>query len=103
MQHLTAAAIALTAKRNGIPEHLIEGLSRYVTHGYRPGHFLSAVLENDLMEAMRRGDLDSRAGLFALCSVIDNDLPAACHGSVKRVAAWIETGGTRHFDLRRGA
>jgi hypothetical protein len=83
-------AFATRAKARRVPEHLIEGLALYVAHGFRPGSFLEAVLANDLMDAVKRGDDDSRAGLVALCIFIDNDLPALCHGSRERVAAWME-------------
>jgi hypothetical protein len=99
---MTYEGIVSLCKRNGVPEHLAWGLAHYVfTRGYSPGPFLKAVLENDLLEAMRLSDYDNRACLYGLCSVIDNDLPPACHGSAKRVAAWVENGGLRQFDRER--
>jgi hypothetical protein len=73
----------------GVPVHLVGGFARYVFQGLPPGHFLTAVLENDLMEAMSRADEKSRAGLFALCSFIYNHLPQTAWGSPERVETWI--------------
>lgn len=76
-----------------VPEHLRGGLSRYVMQGIRPGHFLTAVLEHELFDAMGRADENSRAGLFDLVSYIYNECPGGCHGSRERVNAWIGAGG----------
>jgi len=78
-----------------VPEHLRGGLQRYIEQGIKPGDFLTAVLENDLMEAMGRGDLASLAGLFGLCGWLYNEAPAACHGSEAKVRKWIEDTPTR--------
>lgn len=98
MALITAALVTMIAKRNGVPDHLIDGVAGYVTLGHRPGSFLLAVFENDLFEAVRRADPVSSAGLVALACFIDNSLPAACHGSRERVAAWIAHGGMRQFE-----
>jgi hypothetical protein len=90
LPHDDTDAIEARARACGVPEHLVEGLALYVAHGFRPGSFLQAVLANDLMDAVNRGDEDSRAGLVALCVFISHALPAQCHGSRERVAAWIE-------------
>ena len=78
---------------SGVPDHLRDGLIRYITNGTHPGHFLRAVLEHDLFESMARADLDSRAGLFGLVCFIYNSAPAGCHGNRERVEAWMEAGG----------
>ena len=82
-----------------VPPHLRDGLARYIRHGTPPGHFLRAVLEHELFEAMARGDEESRAGLFGLVSYIYNHAPIGCHGSPTRVAAWIEAGGFAGKDV----
>jgi hypothetical protein len=72
----------------GVPERLHGGLVRYLVHGMQPGHFLTAVLENDLAEAMGRADESSRASLFALVSFLYNDAPSTAWGSPSKVASW---------------
>ncbi len=61
---------------------------RHVEHGIEPGGFIEAVLENDLKEALGRGDLESLANLFAIVSFCYNDIPAGAWGSPKKVQAW---------------
>jgi hypothetical protein len=73
----------------GVPEHLHGGLVRYLVHRLQPGHFLTAVLENDLREAMGRADEQSRAGLFQIVKFLYNDAPSICWGSPERVQQWL--------------
>lgn len=74
----------------GVPEHLHGGLVRYLVQHIQPGHFLTAVLENDLREAMGRADDVSRAGLYSIVLFLYNDAPAPCWGSPEAVAAWLK-------------
>ena len=46
-----------------IPKRIIEALERYEQGGVLPGHFLQAVLSNDLYRALCRADDDSYAAL----------------------------------------
>jgi len=71
-----------------VPEHLREGLARYVIHGIVPGSFLSAVLGNDLHGAIRYGDDDSLAGIKPIITFLYNSTPAACFGSALRRDEW---------------
>lgn len=75
--------------RHGVPEHLHEGLTRYVEHQIRPGSFLRAVLENDLHGAFSHGDPAAIAGLGGLVRWLHNCAPAACWGSPERVRDWL--------------
>lgn len=65
------------------------GIDNYVEHGVPTGSFLRAVLENNLMEAMGRADLDNRACLFTICDYIYNNTPSDCHGSPQKVKDWL--------------
>ena len=73
-----------------IPENIKYSLDLYVNHYIQPGHFLTAVLENNLFEAFARADLNSRAALFDICGYIYNDIPGSCWGSPERVKEWLE-------------
>lgn len=73
-----------------VPEHLREGLVRYLEEHIQPGHFLMAVCSNDLSEAMGRADVESRAGLFELCSYLYNFAPTPAWGSKRAVEAWLK-------------
>lgn len=74
-----------------VPEHLHGGLIRYLTSGIPPGHFLTAVLENNLAESFSRADENSRAGLFNLVRFLYNDVPSTAWGSRAKVDAWMAT------------
>lgn len=76
-------------KKAGVPEHLREGLVRYLVHRIKPGHFLTAVLENDLHEATGRGDIESLAGLLAIGVFLENYAPRDAWGSPKHVDRWL--------------
>lgn len=39
-----------------LPVHIRGGAKRYIEHGVRPGSFLTAVIRNDLIHAMRYAD-----------------------------------------------
>lgn len=70
-------------------------LRRYIEDGYPTNHFLRAVLENDLMEALARADDANFAALEAYCAWLRTYAPAASHGTPDRVAAWIARRGLR--------
>ena len=73
-----------------LPEHMREGMQRYVEHGQRPGKFLNAVLENDLMAALGYADSRNLPRLYDFGSFLYNKVPTACYGSPEKVTAWIK-------------
>jgi hypothetical protein len=75
---------------SGLPEHMQDGTRLYVEHGLAPGSFLTAVICNDLREAMSRADDINRARLFDIVSWFYNEAPAPCWGSPEKFAAWVE-------------
>lgn len=83
----------------GVPDHLIDGLLNYIIHGVPTGGFLTAVLENNLMEAFGRADIESALGLRHVCAFLYNHAPAGCYGNPMRVEAWIQM----HADRREAA
>lgn len=72
-----------------IPVPMLESLQWYVTDGRRPGHFLTAVLSNDLKNACARADDVNIALLPVYVAYLYNDAPANCWGSYAMVDAWI--------------
>lgn len=70
-----------------VREHIKEALSAYAFAGHRLGDFLTAVVSNDLMNAMGRADSYNRATIFQITSYIYNELPSTCWGSPEKVAA----------------
>jgi hypothetical protein len=72
-----------------VPEHLRDGLRRYVDEHLLPGQFLTAVLANDLFDALGRADIKSRAGLYDVVAFLYNHAPGGCYGNAERVSRWI--------------
>lgn len=75
---------------NYVPEHLRPGLARYLEEGIRPGSFLSAVLENDLLGAVMYADDVSRAAIPNVVRYLANHAPASAWGSPMAVSQWIK-------------
>ena len=74
--------------RSRIPGHLLAGIDRYIDHGYLPGGFLQAVLENKLKEAFERADTTSLAAMHDIVKYLYNFIPMAAWGSPERVTEW---------------
>jgi hypothetical protein len=71
-----------------VPGHLWGGFARWVLFGVVPGHFLQAVIKNDLFGAMGRADDGSKAGLPQLCMAFYNYTPAGCFKSSDALKDW---------------
>lgn len=81
------------AARSGIPEHMRTGVALYIVHGTPPGSFLTAVLSNDLMEAMGRADDVNLRSLPAYGRFLYNEAPSACFRSAECMKTWVTRGG----------
>ncbi len=73
-----------------IDSAVLEGLCRFAVDGIRPGGFLTAVLENNLLESMKYADVENFAALREVVTFCHQELPAPCWGSRKKVNAWID-------------
>jgi len=73
----------------GIPGGMQGGLIRYFENRIPPGDFLTAVLENDLMEAFGRADLENQHCMKAYCTWLYNEAPMGSHGSKAAVTNWL--------------
>lgn len=73
-----------------VPPATLDGLVRYATEHSPVGGFLTAVLSNDLMEAVSRADHHNAPRIADICRFIHWCLPARCHGSRERVTKWLE-------------
>lgn len=89
----TASELRDALARLRVPHNLQEGLQAYVLTGRPVGNYLTAVLENDLLEAVSRGDDASLAGLKPTVQLLYNYTPRNCWGSRDKVSAWIAQGG----------
>ncbi len=79
---------SLAASR--IPENLHGGIMRYIVHGIKPGGFLSAVFENDLMEAFGRADTQSQACMHHIIGWVYNHCPRAAWGTPDAIERWMK-------------
>ena len=104
------AVLALAGLEGGSPpRRILEALARYAELRIQPGSFLTAVLENNLAEALLTADDESLAALPEINRLIARRLPALCYGSREKVKAWLDserdvtTGAWRNNLLRKAA
>lgn len=74
----------------GVPEHMHDGIVLYLLHGYQPGSFMTAVLENDLKEACMRADDENRRAIYQHVAFLYNYAPSNAWGSPARVADYMQ-------------
>jgi hypothetical protein len=63
-------------------------LERYLFAGIVPGHTLTAILSNNLTEALMRADEETRENLLPIVLHLYNELPGDAWGSPEKVKAW---------------
>ena len=83
-----------------IPEYMRDGMTRYIKRGIPPGSFLTAVLSNDLMGALRKADDTNINAMPAYGRFLYNYAPAGCYGSPDAVDRWVKKGGTEGIERR---
>ena len=71
-----------------IPEHMRDGLALWIDRGVMTGHFMTAVMSNDLMGAFERADDMNIAAMRNWCVFLYSHAPRGCFGSPERVAEW---------------
>lgn len=76
-----------------IPTHMHDGIYNWIKYGYAPGDFLTAVLKNDLMEAMGRADEVNRLAMWDWCTYLYSYAPRGCFGSPASFSEWRKRGG----------
>lgn len=76
-----------------IPDYMQNGLVEYIMLGRPTGHFLAAVLENKLKEAVNRADDLNQARLVNYVKFLHNHAPNGCYGYEGVMSYWRERGG----------
>ena len=71
-----------------LPGHMRDAMQLYIEHGIKPGSFLTAVLENNLVTAFGKADHINRDRLFEYCNFLWNELPSNSWGSPEKVDEW---------------
>ena len=72
-----------------IPDHMMDAIALYIDHHIPPGGFLTAVICNDLREAVGQADSQNINLLPAYVSYFYNEAPSDCWGSRERMTAWL--------------
>ena len=72
-----------------IPEHMQAALVRYVNEHIRPGDFLTAVICNDLRDAVGRADDININLLRVYVQWFYNVAPGYCWGSAQKMENWL--------------
>jgi hypothetical protein len=86
-----------------LPEHMLDGIKRYVLYGMPVGDFLTALFENNLMEVYKRADETNIRLISEYCLLLYNAVPVKCRGSRIAVTDWIELGGLNGLIIRAEA
>ena len=72
-----------------LPDYMQGAARRYVENRLPPGHFLTAVLCNNLVDAAMHADSTNRECLYDYACWLYNDLPGNCWGDPETVAHWL--------------
>jgi len=79
----------ITIKYHLLPDQFRFGAEHWIEHGTKPGGFLSAVIENDLLSALGMADDHmTRDDIRAIALWFHWQAPSDCHGSHEKIAAW---------------
>jgi len=71
-----------------IPPRMLYAIEYYVKEGRIPGHFLQAIIKNDLRDAVSRADDENLKNLAAYVGYFYNETPGTCWGSEKHMLDW---------------
>jgi hypothetical protein len=74
-----------------IPEHMMGGIRRYVDDRIKPGKFLTAIICNDLSDAVGRADDENLKNLPAYVAYFYNEAPSDSWGSKEKMNDWLGT------------
>ena len=85
--------MTFNANNYNLPNHMADGLNRYINHGISGGSFMTAVLENNLVQAFNRADEFNTVCMREWANVLYNYLPRNAWGNPEAVRLWIASGG----------
>lgn len=81
--------VEFTGQYEAIPQHMQEAIRRYIVQGLAPGHFLSAVIKNDLRGAVNYADAVNLPLIKLYVQWFYNVAPGNCHGSPEVMKEWM--------------
>ncbi len=71
-----------------IPDNTLHEVNAWIDSARPCGHFVSAVLRNDLREAVERADMLCLRAIPAIVAYLVNVAPVGCWGSPEAVRTW---------------
>jgi len=72
-----------------VSDDILASINRYALHHERRGHFLTAVLENNLLEALGRADPENEKVIHQIVCYCYNEIPSSSWGSADKVKSWL--------------
>ena len=75
-----------------IPARIMPGIQRYIHERIKPGRFLTAVICNNLSDAVGQADDENLENLPAYAAYFYNEVNSNCWGSKKKMKEWLEGG-----------
>ena len=85
---MNAPIAGYTFRGFSIPDYMADALALWINEGIPPGSFLTAVLENNLSEAVGCADENNMRAIPAYVGYLYNEAPRGCWGSVENVGRW---------------
>ena len=89
--------MAYTFRHWMIPDRMMGAITRYIEQGVPPGDFLTAIIENNLSEAIGRADNENMANIPAYVAYFYNEAPGPCWGSPEKRRAWLRAKQEEHL------
>lgn len=77
------------AEYSRIPESILRSIYGYIEYRQATGHFLNAILTNNLYEAIARADKESLAALREIVVFVHMEVRADAYGSADKVQSWL--------------
>ena len=81
-----------------IPNYMMGAIERYIDHRIPPGHFLTAVITNNLSDAVAYADDENIRNIPAFVGYFYNVAPSLCWGSRKAMNKWLAGKERDYFD-----
>ena len=89
MSKLTIPLISYKHRGRHVPASLHPAIRAYIDEHRLPGHFLQAVICNDLSKALARADPENLDNIIAITGFFYNEAPSPCWGSKEKMVAWV--------------
>tara|TARA_Y100000310_G_scaffold252208_1_gene258889 strand:+ start:117 stop:386 length:270 start_codon:yes stop_codon:yes gene_type:complete len=86
----TKVIVPETYEGKTLPFFARDSLERYINDRVPPGHFLRALLSNDLVGSFARADETNQELIGTYVKWLYNFAPSYCWGSPEKVSGWLD-------------